>query len=262
MELLGFDQLLDISFVVLVTACCWLSLSASSNRGENKTREWKNELEQLRRSLELLINEAGTASRNLDKNLAQRQEQLTELLARIESSQRVAQAADLPPAQPHLSQPTVDSQSLNTQTSREAAAEAVQEFDPDTPNPSWERSEPRESTASDSAASLRQQIEVSKGNDIESAKPQKREVIVKRKLSIDPLAERVAKRLLLRGQEIHIVARKLDLSLSVVRVLDKELRETNPEYRGGEEDDFQTLEPADEIYSAESDDAIELRGRG
>ncbi|MCB0345860.1 MAG: hypothetical protein KDD66_12135 [Bdellovibrionales bacterium] len=253
MESLGFNQLLDVLFVILVTASCWLSLSSSSDRNEGRTKEWKRELEDLRRSLELLINEAGTASRNLDKNLAERHEQLTQLLAKIESSPSVINAAAAPAPQT-IAEPRQATIELKNQD----------EFDPDSPNPSWGTSRPAQQAAEEPSG-LREQIEISKEDQRESNKRQKREITVQRKLTIDPLAARVAKRLLLRGQEIHIVARKLDLSLSVVRVLDRELREENPEYRGSGDDDFQALEPADEIYSADIEAegaAAQTRGRG
>ncbi len=41
----------------------------------------------------------------------------------------------------------------------------------------------------------------------------------------DPVAYKIARRLLLQGQEIHVVARKLELPLSEVRILDKLVRE-------------------------------------
>lgn len=251
MESLGFAQLIDICFVALVTICCLSALASTSNRGENRAREWKRELEELRRSLELLISEAATASRSLDKSLSERQEQLADLLARIESSAEVRAAAELPRAK-------APNRPVETAASA-AQRPAADAFDPDSPNPSWERELPKAS-APENDGSLRGQIEVTRQSAARAKKSDTRHVTIQRKRSIDPLAERVARRLLSRGQEIHIVARKLDLSLSDVRLIDRELREERGEIVD-EPGDFQMLEPTDEIVSLDSGRAARQAGR-
>jgi len=69
---------------------------------------------------------------------------------------------------------------------------------------------------------------------------------------MDPTAYRIARRLLASGGEIHVVARKLDLPVSEVRLLDRLMREETTKDGKGEPPHRQTeIVPANKIVRSE-----------
>lgn len=219
---MGIQQLLDVAFVGLVLFTCWHSLFGSSSR--RRAYRWKEELRDLEDMLRELIAEAGAASSSLDRSLSRRKEELSALIRKIETAKQgaensVAARSAAPAAQRRVPAP------------RRTAAEVEDTL----PNRTWESSsaEPGRATlaetieelleedhlsvsrpATPEKQSLAKKIEMKRESDILSEKGFVGE-------SIDPVAYKIALRLLSNGQEIHIVARKLGLPMAEVRLIDR-----------------------------------------
>ncbi|MCB0323370.1 MAG: hypothetical protein KDD69_07340 [Bdellovibrionales bacterium] len=250
-----FQSLIDIGFVLLVTVACLRSFSRDGSGSDARRETWRAELKELEGSLRNLIQEAGAASRNLDRSLLQRKRELEGLLSRVESQ---LEAGD-----------TTIPRITKRQSQRGAARED------ELPNESWAASQKSEPVAVAYTASggaktattveaapleqlaqkaddtlslsqqvtrevLRQQADAIKkrsAGGLEHAIPQDPqgpaegefdvfETDTFKKTSImDPVTYRIARRLLKAGKELHVVARKVELPVSEIRLLDRLLRE-------------------------------------
>ena len=229
-SLAGFT---DSAFVLLVMFACWRALSGSTNSGN--TKRWKQELSVLESSLRDIVSEATIASGTLDKQLMRRQEDLELLLRRIEKAQvnfaelrhqdnpdqsravgrAQHQASRLPANEPGRFKDDAATSPTDKYLDSERSPvdfndSTFTDEDEDLPNPTWRKRQP---TVPQAAPPLRQQIEMVRANDSARAE---RELL----RTIDPVALRVAERLLQSGQKIHVVARKLELSIAQVRAID------------------------------------------
>lgn len=217
LQLSGF---VDIAFVLLVVGICVRSLITKLQPNPHE-EQWKGELLELEESLRKLIEDASSAGRDLNQNLLLRKSELQSLIERLEKSE--VEKHPKPVVKAHAKSPKTD----------------------DLPNPSWEK--PRESLRKRDTGetpvgrgpaneSLRRQIEVSAQelaqlqDDLHEQEGGFEDVVVNNAPDApeDPsesVARRVARRLLLRGQEIHVVARKVELPLTEVRKIDQGLRQ-------------------------------------
>jgi len=207
LDAIAWSELIDVGFVVLVSFVAIRSLMVNTREVEEKSSLWKQELLALEKSLGRLIEEAAEESRKLDRNLLKRKEELTVLLEQLQQ-----QTGEIP-AQPSSSQPTI---SLSEN-------DALDDF----PNETWVRKPTTTATIEpvppapegriskkEKAKRLAKQIEVARATAQARAGSTDENVV----------AQRIAKRLLSQGQEIHIVARKLNLDVSTVRALDAQIK--------------------------------------
>ncbi len=236
---LDFASVIDIGFVLLVTFACLRSLRSE---GSDQTPAWREELAEVQHALKGLIAEAGAASQQLDRNLLKRREELEALATRLDESEaRLAPRAAAKPApvktdaaKPAPKQKTVQddmpnaswtfgdldsdaslltavdglSDTLTLSNPLPGAAKSV-EPKSSAPQPKFAPSAPRTIT-----------------DDIELLKSDEKERAIYERLSIiDPVAYRIARRLLAGGKEIHVVARKLGIPISEVRLLDRLIRQ-------------------------------------
>jgi hypothetical protein len=232
LDLIQIADIADIGFVLLVVAACLRGLVASAEQSVVDDPARYEELRHVEAMLRELVAEAGAASANLDRQLLARKRELESLLGRLEAVGESVQAVQNPNA------------ARSSQAVKPAAApQAVEE---DLPNASWvaaplplEEEEPFEldallsdtadtvsfSNDSELASPLADQIEVSDAanqTDIRmSFGDREGESLLSQ---LDPIAVKVARRLIADGQEIHKIARKLDLPIAQVRVLDRLLR--------------------------------------
>ncbi len=214
----------DSAFVLLVMLACGRALQAGRSSGISS--RWKQELTTLESSLRDIVSEATISSGTLDKQLLRRQEDLELLLRRIEKAQISFEESRSRTSALSLETPerisVIDRRPEKSPTVPVETISAGHQFDEDEdlPNPTWSSrslrsndAQSRQTATSTNQTPLRQQIEFVKPND---QSREDRELL----RSIDPAAMRVAERLLDGGQEIHVVARKLELSVAQVRAID------------------------------------------
>ena len=299
-EAFDIQSLVDVGLILLLGAAVARALFNKQASGPQPER-WKEELKEVERALSGLIDEAGAASRNLDRSLLQRKRELETLLKNIDEKQqelellpkrqsisastnavskksspeKAKSGGDLPndtwirgatsdPAAP--STPQVAGYSLSGAVSAPKSAEAnalevdslerlVEAADdsvsisntiaasisrsdtsadkgqndqdqpallPETPEmkAARERKERmvRAFVPKEDRESLAESIELVRAGTPESDTYNKTSIV-------DPVTYRIARRLLRGGKEIHVVARKIELPVSEVRLLDKLMRQ-------------------------------------
>lgn len=244
------SNLVDIGFTVFTTAICIKFLTEQTIDNEKAISHWRKELKGLEQTIRALITEATTANNSLDRTLVKRKSDLEKLLHKLEKVEnKLDQTEELPneswrrreedirlehlaeedplelsflaeDTRDSVSLSTKHSSSLNTNSRRVVSAKTA----------------PQAKTQT--TKNLREQIEIRKPNI-------KQEQIGTSIL--EPVTLKVAKRMLAQGKEIHVVAKKLDLSVSQIRVLDRMLREQGMESEAGP--NFKKLEaiPATKI---------------
>ncbi len=251
-DILG--NLVNIGFVLLVTAACLRSFFSSEARLYRNAQHWKRELREVEEALRALIQEASSASYHLDRNLLQRQQELTNLLQRFEQNRGAEVNNDIQDIT--LAEEYVINSSNNSAASSPINLEV--------PNDSWLKplKRPSNSEEKDTARQIQRpiskaaasqellsQIEVSKAATSRVGSPEPsfrgRSELAAAPV-IDPAAYKVARRLLASGQEIHVVARKVGLPVEEVRVLDHVIRD---EQQAREEVKQETLREADDSAS-------------
>ena len=276
---LDFASVIDIGFVLLVTFACLRSLR--SDESGVQTPAWREELSEVQHALKGLIAEAGAASSQLDRSLLKRKEELEALAKRLdESESRLAtkpKPPTLKPEPPKFAPPKMtaaqDDMPNSSWTFGDAGASddgllgAVESL-ADTitlSNPLPPRAaEAKPAAAAKFAPSAPRTIT----DDIELLKSDEKERAIYERLSIiDPVAYRIARRLLAGGKEIHVVARKLGIPISEVRLLDRLIRqdeglpEASPNETIGQgspsEPRFQPLAAAEPVARAGGDLTIE-----
>jgi hypothetical protein len=228
---IGIDQFADIGFGILVAGICLKTLFTDKNALNRQREIWKEEFHQLESSLKELITEASDASEIFDKKIARRQNEIKVLLEKTEKSIKQINIQDLQNSA---------SQKNGTQTLSESL-EVTEKVDPP-----WALEIPIQVEESikktQKGASLRYKTLSCLGNisnnatepkltlkdeiQIEKEEQEKADTFIFQQTSIvDPVSFKIAKRLLLEGKELHIVARKLELPVSEIRHLDTLLRE-------------------------------------
>lgn len=273
---LGFQWLVDVGFVLFVTAACLHSLFRDNTSADRRRAAWQTELKELEQTLRGLIAEAGAASSNLDRNLLQRKRELEALLKRIEEKDVTQQPAAStrrttasPQREPNFS--LGEENDLPNETwkrpVRKQAAEPVAAAKPKVPvaRPAKPQEEPEWKSGYFELEQLINSAEdsVSLSQSIAAAVPPARREAKQPMLAATGLSEqietinmsaaendtfnmtsimdqstyRIARRLLKEGNELHIVARKLDLPVSEIRLLDKLMRREESGARKYENED-------------------------
>jgi len=228
----SIEQFVDIGFILLVSGACLRSLFHNTEAQEQRIKLWKSELGQTTELLRELVTEASSASMNLDRSLGRRKDELEKLLHKIESVgtivlEKITQAEDDDLPNDSWRKP-LDFKKLNksTSTNRTGLSDLVDSQD-DRISLSIKASERLDQAA---AERVQQKSNLSKQVRVTRAEAPELE-FEPRNSVIDPVAYKVARRLLTRGQEIHVVARKLELPLSEVRLLDKVIRQEQERHK-------------------------------
>ncbi|MCC6221190.1 MAG: hypothetical protein IT291_08135 [Deltaproteobacteria bacterium] len=232
METIHFQSLVDAGFAIFVTFACLKMLLPSSASGASARDKWRQELSEVEQCLTDLIREAAASSRNLDRQLQKRQEELSDLLGQLERAQnskkeKLSTSSSLPSEDefPNSTWLRSPNQTISTgaisDTNTSPASNPTQP-DRRTPKTSRERS-------------LMESVEITrevKASLAEQSDDRRMAFSIPPSGSspiVDPIAYKIAKRLLEEGKEIHVVARKLDLPLAEVRALDKLVSRPSPE---------------------------------
>lgn len=217
----NLSTLIDIAFVGFVSFACWRSMRSAAEVPHAAAELWRNELKELEKVLRSLIDEAGTASAALDRRLARRKEEIEALLKRAEGVSSSTQSPRTPAKNPALAR-------QRTAPPRETE---VLELEDDLPNESWgarAKRQARELSEEDRIEQLvsrqRDTVQLSKPAGDEELNAAQQRTFAQLSMT-DPIAYKIARRLLSQGIEIHVVARKLDVPLSEIRVLDRLMRE-------------------------------------
>lgn len=192
--MLEIAEIVDVAFIVFVSAACFISLNRDASGIEESAHRWREELHALQNVLRALIEEASTASNSLDRRLLKRKQELEQILIAAEKK--------------------VEEKTLNISASKQPVV-ASSNLAPI--EPPWAKEKPQVKSPQKQASLLNEQLEILK---------EKEERHTFEKLNIvDPTTYRIARRLLSAGHEIHVVARKLELPLAEVRMLDRLMRE-------------------------------------
>jgi hypothetical protein len=238
---LSTEQLVDIAFGLLVAGICIKTLFFGKGSQKKQRKLWKEELQELETSLKSLITEASDAAGIFDKNIRHRQNELRSLLEKADRT--ITEARLLQENNHNTDSLILDKQNISPDT---ASTHRMIE------DPPWVDSETEDKTVADKVqaslskavkgSSLRYKTLSSLGkidssgsdsssslnNQIEVEKEEEENIdheIFQQTSIVDPVAFRIAKRLLLEGKELHIVARKLELPVSEIRHLESLLRE-------------------------------------
>jgi hypothetical protein len=249
-ESITLAQTVDVLFFTMLTLAVAKLLYRPAQRAEATALSNSPELKNLELTLKDLLGEAAHASSSLDRSLTQRKRELEKLLEKLEGQEKI-----------------VEKKQAKTETSEEIASPAITLSTPveeDLEKGSWmtigEENEPAfpRSSASVELDSL---VESQKDSVTITRRPrpvannvpqpiiskveklvleQKKTAAKVRELPDgltgkgEPSAYRIAKRLLSEGKEIHVVARKLEIPLADVRLLDRLLREEKPKTQSEE----------------------------
>jgi hypothetical protein len=256
MDLAGFgiQQFVDIGFGLIVIGICIKTLFTDRDRLSKERSRWKEELAELQHSLQSLIAEAADASQVFDKRIQRRTSELDSLIRRAERT--VAEAKTVAKSVANNRTKTVSehfTEEEGDDLDDQNATSIIENFDPpwaqmvdDTPD-SFSSLSPERNKYSSKASKapvsndranvvketakakvdvrtpaltpLQKQIEMQSEQDVIDEK------IFRQTSIVDPVAFRIAKRLLLEGKELHVVARKLELPVSEVRHLEMLLRQ-------------------------------------
>lgn len=274
----NLQAFIDIGFILLVTLSCCYALMREPAGADGKTTAWKEELGQVEQVLRRLVADASNATHSLDRHLSRRQEELTLLVNRIETMRQQSPELFTSVAQENAA--SARSEPLLLDDDLPNSTWAVRSPEPQQPEkkkitteptvqrpevPSRAVSEPLESepvaavAANETKAqTLSQLIEVSQ--DEQKPVPADRimarfhqELDGLRPAALDMTAYRIAIRLLGQGKEIHVVARKLSLPVSEVRILDRLVREDrgDAEPAPEHEDTVETARETDPIFERE-----------
>jgi hypothetical protein len=255
----GFQSLVDIGFVLFVIAACYQSLFSSG--GSRTSAQAVHQTRQLESSLREMIDEASAAGSNLNRSLLKRKDELQSLIQKIDEAKLEAQtvieaprpqplsiprraSAPAAPAPKQIVEEDLPNDSWRDGLSATVTLEELADRSSDTIQISKAASKPVEQkpveTASDESRtieSLTQQLntmlraeqakKLGLGNEIEVMKDSAKQPLNKGFVgsSVDPSVYRIARRLLASGKEIHVVARKLELPVAEVRLIDRMLRE-------------------------------------
>ncbi len=200
------QQVVDIGFVLTVMAVCFQMLFASGDRSQRRSQRWQQELRFLEGTLRELIGEASAAGNNLNRNLLKRKEELGILIQQLDQAKAKAGEPEFPNpswVQPKQARPAAEPIELVQQAAQVDDQVTIRVAQ-------TARPAPRPKT------DLLTQIEVMKS---------------KAPISMgfsgsagDQTVYRIAERLLRAGQEIHVVARKLEVPVSEIRLIEAQMR--------------------------------------
>jgi hypothetical protein len=219
---IGLEAIIDIGFVILVVGLCGHNVFIATRSAEKRSKQFYQELRDLEKSLRSLIDQAATQSHQFEQSLGRKKHELEFLLRNLESIESSAKASGVINEFPNetWNRPNRPSRGMNEYTLGDEdnytiELEQVANLQQDKINISRART-PKESKQviadpRKARKTLNEKIQVSKNG-----------IPIRR--GPDPVPYRIARRLLASGQEIHVVARKLELPLSEVRLIDKLIR--------------------------------------
>lgn len=245
---LDLKSAFDIGFAALVLFACLPNLLSDERKTEKRNQKWKEELQTLEETLRELIREAGSASSTLDRNLVSRRRELEALLARIETvknsltdikgsrSQSSWSTEELPAFEDELPNESWNRPlAMRTQQEEDfGGGEQLEQLAAELRDPVALSRRPAVTREAPDERQLRQpsaagnrptNLATALAAQIEKINQNEDSVLLRTFAHLDPVAIRVAKRLLIGGQEIHLVARKLELPIADVRMLDRVIRE-------------------------------------
>ena len=213
-ESFNIQAVIDIMFAIVVVAACFITMSQSSRGGsDRKNAKWRDELIELQSVLKELIENAGIASNNLDRRLLKRKEELEVLLQKIEDQQKLHKSEELP--NPSWSQ------------KKESVNRTMTDFTSETEPTTVSEQQDRQQSPLDQHEELERLISFAKSinQDIEKVDEPMTGLNVQNFANqIDPSTYKIAKRLIAEGHEINVIARKLEMPLAQVRLLDRIIR--------------------------------------
>jgi hypothetical protein len=228
MDLMGIEleQFSDIGFALLVGGICLRTLLFDRDANVKQRAIWKHELVELEKSLKQLILESTQACEVFDSKLDRRQKNIESLLERVEikASEVFAKVVVTENSNKKLN---------NKKKEKPLTQKLDWEFGEDLPEelPSHlvDALEIIEDKALLATSKKDQKnnafSEYNLKTKVEIPATLSDEKIFSQTSIVDPIAFRIAKRLLLEGKELHIIARKLEIPVSEIRHLESLIRQ-------------------------------------
>ncbi len=245
------SNLIDIGFTVFTTAICIKFLTQQTIDNEKAISHWRKELRGLEQTIRALITEATTANNSLDRTLVKRKSDLEKLLYKLEKIEnKLDRAEELPNESWSRKEDDIRLEKIVEEDQIELGFLAEDTRDSvslSTKHNSAENLKSAKALSVRTSAIIKNKATKNLREEIEIKKPGKIKQEQINTSILEPVTLKVAKRMLAQGKEIHVVAKKLDLSLSQIRVLDRMLREQGMESEAGP--NFKKLEtvPATKI---------------
>ncbi len=233
----GLEQYADLGFALLVGGICIRTLLFDRDTNVKQRAIWKHELTELEKSLRQLIDEATEASRSFDHQLNQRQSTLDKLVVKAEGllKSSISNASrNMPATTKAVSQKNettpYNRYEKNVATTKDDSRSWVHGDDlPDHLLTTLDEVEDKSSIQSKSLSSKVETVLSNTENALDITQAPSNELsddeIFQQTSIVDPAAFVIAKRLLLEGKELHIIARKLDMPVSEIRHLEMLIRE-------------------------------------
>lgn len=237
---IDFATLVDLGFVFLVAASALTALMRDTTSAEKRALRLSHELAGLETALRELIGEAAAASSSLDRNLLRRKQELEQLIVRCESilaekhsSEQVAEThtdPDFPNRSWIEERPKGVAVKRKSQTGTESYwLEELATETQDTADLN------RRHDYNETRVAQREFVSAATANRRFTQQPLAREVEVvhhqedraeRRFLEEfgDSVPHKIARRLLLSGKEIDVVAKKLNMPLAEIRAIDTIIR--------------------------------------
>ena len=256
----NIQQAIDFGFMGIVLFTCWQTLFGSGR--ESRSAKWREELGRVEEVLRELIAEASAAGSNLDRSLNHRKSELQQLIKTIELAKqgvsgeipaaagrgrgsrranqdtRQSPAAEDVPNESWLSAPrymledeapSADEGELVDQLEMSRDLMEAAELQRDSVRLSGAAQQrTARGGARSSAAAIKAALKDSLAARVERMTARTEESVERGFVgeSMDPVAYKIARRLLLGGKEIHVVARKLEIPVAEVRIIERMLRDS------------------------------------
>ena len=245
---LGIDQYADIGFTLLIAGVCLRTLLFDREVNVKQRMLWKQELLEVEKSLKMLIDEATHASSIFDRQITEKQGNIQKLVNKAESllkasisNAKINKSKSISSNQeeslydegsydfPYSTSKTLKAQDSSSDWTYgeeipSHLVDAIEVADREE-DPSYNK---RNVPQKNRKTMVREQLD--KNMILKNEEKKKQELLLDEKIFsqtsiVDPVAFRIAKRLLLEGKELHVIARKLEMPVSEIRHLETLIRQ-------------------------------------
>lgn len=232
----GLVQYADFGFALLVGGICLRTLLFDREANTKQRAIWKHELLELEKSLRELIDEASHASEVFDRQLNTRQKTLESLVEKSESLLKASISNSVKTnSRDRLRPNEIRTKKSNSTRLNSANNSADWIYGDDLPNHLASALEESDDVVlnqvpvqNKKTQQIRKEQQIQSAENSKAAEEEQQiidEKIFSQTSIVDPVAFRIAKRLLLEGKELHVIARKLEIPVSEIRHLEMLIRQ-------------------------------------
>jgi hypothetical protein len=223
---IGLEQFSDIGFALLVGGICLRTLLFDREANVKQRAVWKHELMELEKSLKQLILESTDVCEAFERKLDMRQKNVEALIERAEIKSSELFAKVTVASNSSKTAPNVKKEKI--QVEKKIDWEFGDELPDELPSHLAASIETTEDVTEFKAKPVESRLRENQATT-QKAEPSapflSDEKIFSQTSIVDPIAYRIAKRLLLEGKELHVIARKLEIPVSEIRHLESLIRQ-------------------------------------